>query len=155
MEKEKLYCGYYESPIGVIEVEGTDVAVRSVNFVENRRQGFVSNGVVDQAVQEMDEYFTGKRQKFEVPLDLQGTPFQRAVWKELLKIPYGGTVSYGDIARAIENPKAVRAVGGANHRNPAAIVVPCHRVIGSDGSMTGYGSGIWRKEWLLKHESGS
>jgi len=117
------------------------------------RDGFCSTGVVDQAVQEIEEYFTGKRQQFEVPLDLQGTPFQRAVWKELLKIPYGGTVSYGEIARAIGNPKAVRAVGGANHRNPAAIVVPCHRVIGSDGSMTGYGSGIWRKEWLLKHES--
>ncbi len=155
MEKEGLYCGYYESPIGVIEVEGTGVAVRSVNFVENRPEGFCSNGVVEEAVQEIEEYFSGKRQQFEVPLDLQGTPFQRAVWEELLKIPYGGTVSYGDIARAIDNPKAVRAVGGANHRNPVAIVVPCQRVIGSDGSMTGYGSGIWRKEWLLKHESGS
>ncbi|MEJ2024834.1 MAG: methylated-DNA--[protein]-cysteine S-methyltransferase [Deltaproteobacteria bacterium] len=155
MKREELYYGYCRTPIGVIEVEGTDIAVRSVNFVETRREGFCSNGVVDQAVEEIEEYFTGKRQQFEVPLDLQGTPFQRAVWRELLKIPYGGTVSYGEIARAIGNPKAVRAVGGANHRNPVAIVVPCHRVIGSDGSMTGYGSGIWRKEWLLKHESGS
>jgi len=155
MEREEFYYGYCRSPIGVIEVKGTDVAVRSVDFVERRREGFCCNGVVDEAVQEIEQYFTGKRQNFGMPLDLQGTPFQRAVWKELLKIPYGGTVSYGDIARAIGNPKAVRAVGGANHRNPAAIVVPCHRVIGSDGSMTGYGSGIWRKEWLLKHESGS
>lgn len=149
---QEIYVGYYESPIGLIEISGTDDAVRSLDFVEERRDGCHSKRVVDQAMKEMKEYFEGNRQQFEVPLDLRGTPFQRAVWRELLKIPYGSTASYGDIARAIGNPKAVRAVGGANHRNPVALIVPCHRVIGSDGSMTGYGSGIWRKEWLLKHE---
>ncbi|MBW2095555.1 MAG: methylated-DNA--[protein]-cysteine S-methyltransferase [Deltaproteobacteria bacterium] len=149
---QELCFGYYESPIGLIEISGTADVIRSVNFVEERRDECFSNSLVDQAVQEIKEYFNGSRREFDVPLDLQGTAFQQSVWRQLLKIPYGNTVSYGDIARAINNPQAVRAVGGANHRNPIAIIIPCHRVIGSDGSMTGYGSGIWRKEWLLKHE---
>jgi len=149
----ELCFGYYESPIGLIEISGTADAIRSLNFVEGHREGCCSNRLVDQAVKEIKEYFHGNREQFDVPLDLQGTAFQEAVWQELLNIPYGSTASYGDIAKAIGNPKAVRAVGGANHRNPIALIVPCHRVIGSDGSMTGYGSGIWRKEWLLKHES--
>ncbi|RLB17664.1 MAG: cysteine methyltransferase [Chloroflexi bacterium] len=148
----ELCFGYYESPIGLVEISGTTDVIRSLNFVEERREGCCSNSLVERAVKEIKEYFRGNRQQFDVPLDLQGTPFQEAVWQELLKIPYGSTVSYGDIARAIGKPKAVRAVGGANHQNPIALIVPCHRVIGSDGSMTGYGSGIWRKEWLLKHE---
>ncbi len=149
----ELFFGYYKSLIGLIEISGTADAVCSLNFVDASREGCHSNEVVDQAVKEIEEYFSGERQEFKVPLDLQGTAFQRAVWRELLQIPYGSTASYGDIARTIGNPKAVRAVGGANHRNPISLIVPCHRVIGSDGSMTGYGSGIWRKEWLLKHES--
>ena len=152
MNMQEIYTGYYESPIGLIEVGGNSDAIRSVNFVEVWRPGCCSNDVVNQAVRELGEYFEGNRRRFEVPLALEGTPFQQAVWRELLKIPYGSTASYGDIAKAIGNPKAVRAVGGANHRNPIALIVPCHRMIGSDGKMTGYGSGIWRKEWLLKHE---
>ena len=153
MKTMELYFGYYKSPIGLMEISGTSDGIRSLNFVEQHRDEYCSNALVDDCVRQTEEYFSGSRQKFAVPLDLQGTVFQKSVWLQLLKIPYGNTASYGDIARAIGNPKAVRAVGGANHRNPIALIVPCHRVIGSDGSMTGYGSGIWRKEWLLKHES--
>ncbi|MDR1965131.1 MAG: methylated-DNA--[protein]-cysteine S-methyltransferase, partial [Synergistaceae bacterium] len=95
----------------------------------------------------------GGRRAFDVPLDLKGTDFQMSVWRALLLIPYGRTSSYGSIASALGRPKAVRAVGGANHRNPVSIIVPCHRVIGHDGGLTGYGGGLWRKQWLLDHES--
>ena len=104
------------------------------------------------AATQLEEYLKGKRKKFELKLDVEGTPFQRLVWKELAKIPFGKTLSYKDIAKRIDNPKAVRAVGTANGRNPICIIVPCHRVIGTNGKMTGYSGGIWRKKWLLAHE---
>jgi methylated-DNA-[protein]-cysteine S-methyltransferase len=150
-----IFFGYHESPIGLIEVGCTSDAVRSLNFVERQRETSTSNAVVEKAVRQIKEYFAGDRREFDVPVDAQGTPFQKAVWRRLLEIPYGRTASYRDIARSLGNPKAVRAVGGANGRNPIAIIVPCHRIIGSDGSLTGYGSGIWRKEWLLEHEGWS
>jgi methylated-DNA-[protein]-cysteine S-methyltransferase len=149
---ENMCFGYCESPIGLIEISGTGDAIYSVGFVEERREGFCSNALIDETVGQIREYFEGNRREFDVVLDPQGTPFQKAVWRRLLEVPYGHTASYGDIAKAVGNPKGVRAVGGANGRNPIAIIVPCHRIIGSDGSMTGYGSGIWRKEWLLEHE---
>jgi methylated-DNA-[protein]-cysteine S-methyltransferase len=111
-----------------------------------------SGAVLAQAVRELDEYFAGTRREFEVELGLQGTPFQLAVWDALRAIPYGATASYGDIALAVGRPNAVRAVGQANGRNPLAIVVPCHRVIGSDHTLTGYGGGIDRKRFLLALE---
>jgi methylated-DNA-[protein]-cysteine S-methyltransferase len=101
---------------------------------------------------QLDEYFLGKRKNFDLPLSLHGTTFQLAVWKQLETIPYGKTKTYKDIAIGVGNEKAVRAVGLTNGRNPIAIVVPCHRVIGSNGKMVGYASGVWRKEWLLAHE---
>jgi methylated-DNA-[protein]-cysteine S-methyltransferase len=103
-------------------------------------------------VEQLAEYFEGKRREFSLKLNPRGTDFQKRVWAELEKIPYGKTVSYGDIARAVGNPAAVRAVGGANGRNHIVVIIPCHRVIGSDGSLTGFGAGLWRKEWLLNHE---
>lgn len=109
-------------------------------------------GVLAEAVRQLDEYFAGTRREFELDLAPQGTPFQLAVWNALLAIPYGATASYGDIARAVGRPNAVRAVGQANGRNPLAIVVPCHRVIGSDHSLTGYGGGLERKRFLLSLE---
>ena len=99
------------------------------------------------------EYFAGGRTDFDVPLELAGTDFQRRVWSALRDIPYGETISYGELARRVGNPGAVRAVGLANGRNPVAIIVPCHRVIGADGSLTGYGGGLDRKAWLLDHEA--
>jgi methylated-DNA-[protein]-cysteine S-methyltransferase len=107
-----------------------------------------------ECVKQIDEYFKGKRENFFLNLQPQGTDFQRSVWRQLEKIPYGKTVSYREIAGAIGKPDACRAVGNANGRNPIALVIPCHRVIGSDGSLTGYGGGLWRKRWLIGFEKG-
>jgi methylated-DNA-[protein]-cysteine S-methyltransferase len=104
-------------------------------------------------VEQLKDYFAGGLTRFDVPLELAGTDFQRRVWSELQRIPYGETISYGELARRLGQPAAVRAVGLANGRNPIAIVVPCHRVIGADGSLTGYGGGLERKAWLLDHEA--
>jgi AraC family transcriptional regulator, regulatory protein of adaptative response / methylated-DNA-[protein]-cysteine methyltransferase len=105
-----------------------------------------------QALRELEEYYSGKRRAFEVPLQLAGTAFQQAVWRALVTIPFGETVSYQDQARRVGKPEAVRAVAAANGRNHLAVIVPCHRVIGKDGSLTGYGGGLHRKAWLLAHE---
>jgi methylated-DNA-[protein]-cysteine S-methyltransferase len=109
-------------------------------------------GVLPAATQQLAEYFAGQRRHFDLPLALRGTPFQEQVWQALTEIPYGATWSYGQLAERIGNPRAVRAVGLANGRNPISILVPCHRVIGADGSLTGYGGGLERKRWLLAHE---
>ena len=111
-----------------------------------------ASGFTDAAVEQMAEYFAGMRTAFDVPLDAPGTPFQQLVWNALRQIPFGEIRSYRDIAAAIKSPKAVRAVGTANGMNRIAIMIPCHRVIGADGQLTGYGGGLWRKDWLLKHE---
>ena len=113
-----------------------------------------SNAVLRQTEEEPEAYFGGGLTTFSLPLLLKGTPFQTEVWKALLKVPFGSTASYGELAVAIGNPKAVRAVGKANGDNPLAIVVPCHRIIGTDGKLTGYGGGLWRKKALLELESG-
>ena len=108
--------------------------------------------LIKKAAAQLEEYLAGKLKKFDLPLAPKGTPFQVAVWRALLKIPYGKTCAYGDIARAVNNPKAVRAVGGANNKNPIFIIIPCHRVIGKDGSLTGYGGGMDMKKRLLALE---
>ncbi len=109
--------------------------------------------VLAQTVRELHEYFAGDRQTFDVALDPVGTPFQRRAWMALRQIPYGSTVSYGDQARRLGDVKMARAVGAANGRNPISIIVPCHRVIGSTGKLTGFGGGLGNKDWLLRHES--
>lgn len=109
-------------------------------------------GPLPQTVRQLEEYFAGRRREFDLPLRLEGTAFQQRVWQVLMEIPYGVTWSYGELARRIDNPNASRAVGLANGRNPISILVPCHRVIGADGSLTGYGGGVERKRWLLAHE---
>jgi AraC family transcriptional regulator, regulatory protein of adaptative response / methylated-DNA-[protein]-cysteine methyltransferase len=114
-----------------------------------------ANPLLEQAKRELAEYFAGERKRFDVPLDAPGTPFEERVWAALREIPYGSTASYADVARSIGSPTAVRAVARANGRNRLAIVIPCHRVIGSDGSLTGYGGGLWRKKALLDLESAS
>lgn len=149
----KQFIRYIDSPIGIIEIVGNANAVTELNFVDERRKtALPSNTVVESGVKQLKEYLDGVRKEFTVPLDLEGTEFQRQVWQALQTVGYGKMVSYKTIAEAVGNPKAVRAVGAANGKNPIAIIVPCHRIIGSDGSLTGYGSGIWRKEWLLRHE---
>jgi len=116
--------------------------------------GFIAaeTPLLREAARQLQSYLAGQRQSFDLPLDPQGTPFMRRVWQALLEIPYGETRSYGDIARAVGNPKACRAVGQANHRNPISIFIPCHRVIGSSGQLVGYGGGLEIKEFLLRLE---
>jgi len=112
-----------------------------------------TNTFLNQLESELDQYFQGLRQKFSVPLDVRGTPFQRAAWEQLLNIPYGETRTYGEIVRLVGKPLAVRAIGRANGDNPLAVVIPCHRVIQHDGKLKGYGGGLWRKEYLLALEN--
>jgi methylated-DNA-[protein]-cysteine S-methyltransferase len=146
------FCETIESPLGLIEIEAGESAVTAVRFVALRSDAPRTNAVARRAARQLKEYFAGQRREFQLQLAPLGTEFQKSVWSQLLRVPFGTTASYRDIAAAIGNPKATRAVGAANGRNPIAIVVPCHRIIGSNGHLTGYGSGLWRKEWLLLHE---
>jgi methylated-DNA-[protein]-cysteine S-methyltransferase len=147
-----MFCSYFKSPIGLVQIGGTASEVTAIDFVERRRQKSESNPLIDRAAKQVAEYFTGKRQVFDVPISYQGTAFQERVWAQLLRVPFGKTASYQDIARRVGSPLAVRAVGAANGKNPISLIVPCHRIIGSNGKLVGYGGGLWRKEWLLKHE---
>jgi methylated-DNA-[protein]-cysteine S-methyltransferase len=112
----------------------------------------IAHRFLHEAVKQLTEYFESTRKYFDLPLDLQGTAFQQRVWEELCRIPFGQTISYANLARRIRQPDAVRAVAAANRRNPVWVIVPCHRVMGADGSLTGYAGGLWRKEWLFNHE---
>jgi methylated-DNA-[protein]-cysteine S-methyltransferase len=135
-----------------MEIKVTDGVITSVEFVEEAREEERPGSVVEEAIRQLSAYFEGTRRDFDLPISPQGTEFQQLVWQHLLHIPYGQIISYQDLAKAIGKPEAIRAVGAANGQNPISVVVPCHRVLGSDGSLTGYGGGLWRKEWLLKHE---
>ena len=143
----------YRSKIGPIEVVGTPVGILTITFVD---KAFKADrdlpDCMKTCLRQLDEYFKGRRKKFSIPLLLEGTDFQKSVWRQLQKISFGQTASYGDVARAIGSPRAFRAVGNANNKNRIPLIIPCHRVIGSDGKLVGFGSGIWRKEWLLDHE---
>jgi len=144
---------YYTSEIGMIEVVGRSDGIMSVDFVEDAEADNISvHDCLKPCMTQLDEYFCGKRKTFLVSFQIQGTEFNKKVWRALMEIPYGTTQSYSDIAKAIGHKNAYRAVGNANRNNKIAIIIPCHRVIGSDGSLTGYACGIWRKEWLLAHE---
>ena len=129
----------------------SDEAITSILFVENVEKS-EPNALTLLAQEQLEEYFHGQRQSFDLPLDAGGTKFQQSVWRELIEIDYGKTCTYQDIANTIANPKAVRAVGSANGKNPMTIVVPCHRVIGTNGTLTGYAFGVDKKAWLLNHE---
>jgi methylated-DNA-[protein]-cysteine S-methyltransferase len=149
-----------DSPIGqlLLQTDGVsltglymDVPGRPIRRMDDWQEDATA-GPLPEAVRQLEEYFAGNRRNFDLPLHLNGTEFQRRVWRALTEIPYGETWSYGELAKRIGNPNASRAVGLANGRNPIAILVPCHRVIGADGSLTGYGGGLQRKQWLLAHE---
>ena len=152
----------FQTPLGTIRIVGTDHEITQVNLPKEAsrppdRAWRLCRGHIPAplraAKQQLQEYFTGTRSTFDLPLGLNGgTPFRRKVWRELQRIPYGETISYGELARRIGQPTASRAVGGANHHNPIAIIVPCHRVIGTDGTLVGYGGGLPIKERLLAHE---
>jgi methylated-DNA-[protein]-cysteine S-methyltransferase len=148
----------YESPIGELVLVGDGDALAAIHLPNRppspeRRAGWTEDAAaLAHAVGQLDEYFGGRRTEFDLPLRQAGTPFERAVWERVAAIPYGETASYGEIARALGRPDRARAVGAANGRNPLPIVVPCHRVIGSDGSLVGYGGGLERKRALLDLE---
>jgi methylated-DNA-[protein]-cysteine S-methyltransferase len=145
------------SPIGDITIQSTSKGISYVGFypVENMQTDKVNGHTLTPiliCISELNEYFNGERTAFTVPLDTKGTDFQRQVWRALMNVEFGASKSYQDIALAIKNPKAVRAVGAANGKNPISIIVPCHRIIGANGKLTGYAGGLSRKEWLLRHE---
>jgi methylated-DNA-[protein]-cysteine S-methyltransferase len=148
----KVFKTYYSSPIGMIEISGTEDGITSIIFAEGEVTTDRIPEVLKDAYSQLDEYFMGKRRVFDLKLSPSGTEFQRKVWSELMNIPCGETLTYKDIANNLGNSNAVRAVGNANGKNPISIVVPCHRVIGSNGKLTGYAGGLERKAWLLKHE---
>ena len=141
------------TPIGPVTIYADEEYITGLYFGERGQGEGQSPLVLDECEKELNEYFAGKRKVFTVPIKAEGTPFREKVWDALCQVPYGETASYLDIAVAIGNPKAVRAVGGANHNNPISIIIPCHRIIGSDGSLTGYGGGLSAKEWLLDFEA--
>jgi len=145
---------YLQSPIGWIEICGTDSEILAVEFVSRPRpkSEASSHQLLEECARQLEEYFAGCRRGFSLPLRLEGTLFQKLVWHALQQIPYGQTVAYSDLAQRIGREKACRAVGAANHRNPVSIIIPCHRVVGRDGGLVGYGGGLWRKQWLLEHE---
>ncbi|MGH8279941.1 MAG: methylated-DNA--[protein]-cysteine S-methyltransferase [Gammaproteobacteria bacterium] len=154
-----MYYCYMKSPVGVLMLAGDESGLRHIDFQEGPHPAkpgpdWRENAKpLRAAIQELKEYFAGERKSFDLPLAPEGTEFQLKVWRLLQRIPYGGTWSYGQLARRVGNPKAARAVGAANGQNPLPIVVPCHRVIGANGSLTGFGGGLDIKQQLLELES--
>jgi methylated-DNA-[protein]-cysteine S-methyltransferase len=150
----------FDSPIGELLLLGDGCSLHGLHMLEGRRPPRLEpawerrDGCFAPVRRQLAEYFDGARPGFELPLRLAGAPFDQLVWQELRRIPYGETISYGKLARRIGHPSAARAVGVANGRNPIAVIVPCHRVIGADGSLTGYGGGLERKRFLLQLEAG-
>lgn len=156
MEAEEFFRTCIESPIGTLVISGTTNCIKEISFSEPPVE--VTNDqklpeIIKSCKEELFSYFKGELPSFRLQIEQTGTAFQKQVWKQLITIPFGKTQSYLDIARKMGNPASLRAIGNANSKNKIAIVVPCHRVIGHDGSLTGYAGGIWRKEWLLKHEA--
>lgn len=144
---------YFKTPIGIITITGDENGVSVISIAD---EGIISNEIpefLQKAIWQITEYFEGKRTIFDFELNPIGTDFQKQVWKQLEHIPYGKTISYLELSKQLGDVKAIRAVANANGKNPLWIVIPCHRVIGSDGSLTGYAGGLQRKQWLLEHES--
>jgi methylated-DNA-[protein]-cysteine S-methyltransferase len=149
----------YVSPIGTLFLAAQDGFITELKFsasamVQTANPDPQSEAVLALCAKQLDEYFAGKRREFSVKVRATGTPFRELCWEQLQKIPYGETISYKELAKRIGKPAAVRAVGGANHNNPIAIIIPCHRVIGADGSLTGFGGGLEVKKFLLELEKG-
>lgn len=142
------------SPVGELTIGADATGIIAIAFPGEMPAvaGTATSPLIREAVRQLRAYFAGRLARFDLPLNPTGTVFQQSVWQALCAVPYGATASYGEIAAAVGNPKGARAVGLANGRNPIAIVVPCHRIIGRDGSLTGYGGGLDRKRWLLAHE---
>ncbi|WP_395076723.1 methylated-DNA--[protein]-cysteine S-methyltransferase [Flavobacterium sp.] len=144
---------FINSPLGITKIEGDENGISIISILS---EGVVSNKIPEnlkEAVSQLLEYFDGKRTDFSFKTNPKGTEFQQKVWQELCNIPFGKTINYLDLAKKLGDPKVIRASASANGKNPLWIVVPCHRVVGTDGSLTGYAGGLWRKKWLLEHEN--
>lgn len=153
MSKDTIY---YNSPAGIIEITSEDDKIASISFTDiDKHAPAKETPALKEAVKQLSEYFTGKRKGFDIELYPSGTDFQRKIWQELMKIPYGTTISYSQLAQKIGNKKAVRAVANAVAANNLAVIIPCHRIIGKNGSLTGYKWGIEKKKRLLEHEKGN
>ena len=144
---------YFETPIGLAEIKGDENGLASISVLNEKKPEGIIPEVLEDAVYQFQEYFEGKRQNFTLKLNPEGTDFQKKVWEKLKTIPFGKTVSYLELSKQLGDVKAIRAVAAANGKNPLWIVVPCHRVIGSNGDLVGYAGGLSRKKWLLEHES--
>ena len=148
-----METAYISTPLGIAKLDGSAVGLSAVTVLDGAEKPIAEiPEVLEDAVYQLQEYFKGQRKNFDLRLDPQGTDFQQRVWRELLNIQYGKTISYLELSKKIGNVKAIRAVASANGKNPLWIIIPCHRVIGSDGSLTGYASGLHRKKWLIAHE---
>jgi methylated-DNA-[protein]-cysteine S-methyltransferase len=152
----EIQTTYYHSPVGLLKISGTDDYITEISFEDkvqrsDSRKRNLSPMLIT-AIEQLIQYFNGERRNFELPINQPGTEFQKGVWSELMAIPYAKTISYLDLARRTGDSKATRAVANANGKNNVAIVVPCHRVIGANKELVGYGGGLWRKKWLLEHE---
>jgi methylated-DNA-[protein]-cysteine S-methyltransferase len=146
---------YIKTPLGIATIIGDENGISVISVSEHGEVSTAIPDVLNEAVKQLKEYFDGKRNDFDFVLNPKGTDFQQKVWKGLLEIPFGKTMSYLELSKKLGDVKAIRAVASANGKNPLWIVVPCHRVFGTDGSLTGYAGGLWRKKWLLEHENPS
>ena len=148
-----LQTAFIKTPLGTAKIVGDENGISVISILE---EGEISDNIpneLQESVTQLQDYFDGKRNEFDFKINPLGTKFQQKVWQELLNIPFGKTISYLDLSKKLGDVKAIRAVASANGKNPLWIVVPCHRVIGTDGSLTGYAGGLWRKKWLLEHEN--
>jgi len=153
---ESNQTAYYKTPIGTAKIVGDENGISAVTVIDDDLETSIEiPKILQDCVQQLTEYFNGSRSKFDLKLNPQGTDFQKKVWKELLNVPFGKTRTYLEQTKQLGDVKAIRAVASANGKNPIWIIIPCHRIIGSDGSLTGYAGGIWRKKWLLEHENTS
>lgn len=152
-----FFTTYYHSPVGLLKISGTDNYISEVSFhdttqkTEGKKKNFPP--LILQCIEQLIQYFHGELRQFQLPVNQTGTPFQQDVWSELIQIPYGKTISYLELAKRTGDTKATRAVANANGKNNVAIIIPCHRVIGSNKDLVGYAGGLWRKKWLLELEA--
>ncbi|GEL10431.1 methylated-DNA-[protein]-cysteine S-methyltransferase [Flavobacterium glycines] len=155
MKTNDQNIAYFKTPLGIAKIIGDENGISVISIADEGTVSETIPEVLQEAVSQLNDYFEGKRTDFNFKLNPSGTEFQQKVWKALVEIPFGKTMSYLDLSKKLGDVKAIRAVASANGKNPLWIVVPCHRVIGTDGSLTGYAGGLWRKKWLLEHENPS
>ncbi|MBU8893288.1 MAG: methylated-DNA--[protein]-cysteine S-methyltransferase [Bacteroidales bacterium] len=147
-----MFEAYYKSPVGNLRIISNDQDIIKIEFTDDFFKMKIIPSQIQNCIKQLDEYFNGARKEFNIEINPAGTEFQGKVWNILLKIPYGKTISYIELSRQFGDEKAIRAIASANGKNPIPVIIPCHRVIGNDGSLTGYAGGLLKKQWLLEHE---